>query len=333
MINLAETKQQIILAIKQARHVVLVSHQKPDGDAAGSVLAMAHYLDAIDKNWTIFSLHELSPNLRFLPNSQSWQSDHGLWQSDHFDLIIVLDTGDLKYAGIHDYIQNLSHEFKIINIDHHPTNTNFGHYNLVLPEASSTCEIVHAILEETKFIDKKIATCLLTGIITDTSGFFNMATTSKAVQISSQLLLLGASIKEINQNTLQHRPINTLRLWGKAMERLYQHPQTGIIMTVITQKDLIMANAENSAIDGVANFLSSLSEAKNNAIAVLSEIENNNIKVSLRTTSPLLDVSKFAKLMGGGGHKKAAGYIINGSLIQTKYGWKIIKPATNPDRH
>jgi len=323
MNNIEAIQKQIILAINQAKHVVLVSHQKPDGDAVGSVLALAHYLDTLNKKFTIFSTHLLSDGLRFLPRSDWWQTDTSIWDKNNFDLIIVLDSGDLKYAGIHDYINNLTHAFLIINIDHHQTNGQFGHYNLVLPTASSTCEIVHNLLNDTTDINKKIATCLLTGIITDTGGFFNLATTSSAIHVASQLLLSGANLKEINQNTLHNRPINSLRLWGRALERLYQDQKTGIIMTVITLQDLLACNTDETAIEGVANFLNTLSEAKNNVIAVISENLDGKIKVSLRTTSPLLDVAKFAKLMGGGGHKKAAGFNLNGTLTQTKYGWTI----------
>ncbi|MFA6027354.1 MAG: DHH family phosphoesterase [Patescibacteria group bacterium] len=324
MQNLDEIKRRILQEIKAAKKALLIAHQKPDGDTAGAALAMAHFLEDSGKEFAVFSKHELNPNLHFLPKAEIWQTDHQIIVKADYDLLIVLDSGDLQYAGIAEHVDRLNHQYTIINIDHHPTNTNYGHHNLINSDASSTCEIVYDLLNGAKALNKKIATCLLTGIVTDTNGFSNLATTSKAVETAGQLLLHGASLKDITLRTLQHRPINTLKLWGRALQRLTKDGKTGMILTAITQEDLIECNADNSATEGVANFLNSLEEAKNSTIAVLSQGEPGKIKVSLRTTSPLLDVSKFAKLMGGGGHKKAAGFTIKGTLKSTTYGWKII---------
>lgn len=324
MQNLEETKKRILQEIKAAKKALLIAHQKPDGDAAGAALAMAHFLEDCGKEFAIFSKHELNPNLHFLPKAEHWQTDHRIITKADYDLLIVLDSGDMKHAGIAEHVNLLNHQYTIINIDHHPTNTCFGHHNLINPDASSTCEIIYDLLRSAKALHKKIATCLLTGIVTDTNGFSNLATTPYSIEIAGQLLLHGASLKNITLRTLQHRPINTLKLWGRALQRLTKDGKTGMILTAITQQDLIECHADNSATEGVANFLNSLDEAKKNTIAVLSQADPGKIKVSLRTTSPLLDVSKFAKLMGGGGHKKAAGFTIKGTLKSTNYGWKII---------
>ncbi len=324
MENLAEVKKAIIREIEAAQFILLVAHQKPDGDAAGACLALAHYLDNLKKNYTCFSLDELNPYLRFLPKAEEFRQNKEIWKNKDFDLIIVLDSGDLKYAGIEPYINDFTHDYKIINIDHHATNSRYGHYNLVMSSASSTCEIVHELLESVNALNKEIATCLLTGIITDTGGFSNLATTSSAIEAASRLLLKGANLKQITNYTLNHRPYNVLRLWGRALERLEEDPQTGIIATYITQQDFKECLVDESARDGVANFLQSLDQNKTKAIMVYSETNDGRIKVSLRTTNPLLNVAQFAKLMGGGGHAKAAGFEIAGHLQETKQGWKII---------
>lgn len=324
MKNIQEVQKAIIDEIQQAEHVLLIAHQKPDGDAAGASLALAHYLHDLKKDYTCFCIDEVNPYLKFLPKFEEMGQDHEVWAKKDFDLMIILDSGDLKYAGIEAYVNDLTHDYKIINIDHHETNDNFGDYNLVISDASSTCEIIHDLLDSVNALNKDIATCLLTGLVTDTGGFSNLATTSSAIETASKLLLHGANLKQITTNTLNHRPFNALKLWGRALQRLEEDKETGIVSTVITQKDMLECQADENARDGVANFLNSLDQNKAKAIMVMTEKPNNMIKVSLRTTNPLINVAEFAKLMGGGGHAKAAGFEIEGELKETKQGWKIV---------
>lgn len=324
MKNLAEVQKAIIKEIEQAQHVLLVAHQKPDGDAAGACLALSHYLEDLKKDYTAFCIDEINPYLKFLPKSEEVVQHKEIWDKKDFDVMIILDSGDLKYAGIEAYVNDLTHDYKIINIDHHETNDNFGDYNLVISDASSTCEIIHDLLDTVNALNKNIATCLLTGLVTDTGGFSNLATTSSAIETASKLLLHGANLQQITTNTLNHRPFNALKLWGRALERLEEDSETGIVSTVITLKDMAECQADEEARDGVANFLNSLDQNKAKAIMVLTERPQGKIKVSLRTTNPLINVAEFAKLMGGGGHTKSAGFEIDGRLQETKKGWKIV---------
>lgn len=323
--NYTEVYNKIFDEIDRANHVMLVMHQKPDGDTTGSCLAMAHYLDIIDKPHTCFCIDDISPTLRFLPGKEKITTDPSHWNpaDAKFDLVIVFDAGDLKYSGIADYVDELTHDFKIINIDHHATNAFFGDHNLVITTASSTCEIVHDLLHSVDVLNKQIATCLLTGLVTDTGGFTNLATTASSIEAASKLLLKGASIKQIAHQTLQSRSVPTLKLWGRALERLHINP-SGIVTTIITQKDMHECHASPEAIEGVANFLNSLDDQTDaKAILVLCEGPNNTVKGSFRSTHPLIDVSKLAMLLGGGGHKKAAGFTVEGKLVEHNDRWSI----------
>ncbi|HLD22180.1 MAG TPA: DHH family phosphoesterase [Patescibacteria group bacterium] len=324
-----EIYKQIFTAIDRSKHVMLVMHKRPDGDTAGSCLAMAHYLDVIKKSHTCFCIDELPGNLHFLPGKEKVSTDIAHWQPEkaQFDLLIVFDAGDLKYSGIADYVDMLSHNFTIINIDHHTTNAHFGNHNLVVTTASSTCEIVHDLLHSINALNKHMATCLLTGLMTDTGGFTNLATSASAVSAASKLLAKGANMQNITKRVFQNRSIATLKLWGRALERLRAN-SSGIVITIITQKDLEECGAPEEAINGVANFLNSLDDQIDaKAVLVLSEIEKGMIKGSFRTTHPLIDVSKFAMLLGGGGHKKAAGFTICGQLKHAQGQWSI-EPLT-----
>lgn len=307
--------------VEKARCILLVVHKSADGDAIGAQLALSHYLDSLEKEHVCFSIDALSANLEFLPKSQ-YVSSNMADLNKKFDLIITLDSSSLDHTGIEDEIQ--AKKIKLINIDHHVTNGNHGAYNLVIADASSTCEVLHHFLDYKKAINKNIAICLLTGIITDTGGFQNMATTPLSVSIASRLMNKGVNINQITKYTLQHKPVNTLKLWGRALTRLKINKKNNVISTIITNKDLEDCNANEEALEGISNFLNEMDEAQNGVVMVLSEREPGVIKGSLRTTNELIDVSKLATILGGGGHKKAAGFSIDGNLKETKDGWKIV---------
>lgn len=305
--------------LKQADRVLIVTHQRPDGDALGSALSVSKYCDDLNTPNDIFCVHAAPEYFSYLPNVKHIQTDPSLIIDGDHTVLITLDSGDLVYAGVHEHIGKRQKDpHTIINIDHHPTNTHYGDINIVDPDSSSTAELLYHFFQHTGHnIDHQSATCLLTGIITDTGGFSNLATTSSSLTVASDLLSRGARIWDIQTRTLKNKPINALKVWGAALSRLRRHP-SGIITTVLTQEDLQKNNAGAEHIEGMANFLNSLEDAK--AVALISEVEPGRIKVSLRTTQDDVDVSKLARLFGGGGHVKAAGFSFPGR-IQRKKGW------------
>ncbi len=319
---------EILSAIDAAQSVILISHKQPDGDTAGSALALAHYIEMLGKRYTLYCTDPVGPYLEFLPKAKEIGPHDDIWEAADFDLVIVVDTGDLRHAKVDDKIASLTHNYTLINIDHHHTNSNYGDINLVDAEASSACEIVYHVLDSRRAITKDIANCLLTGLTTDTGSFSNLATTASAVQIASKLLSYGASLPQISRNTLHYRPLNTLNLWGRALQRLHEDPETGMIVTALTMKDLEECGADGDATSGISNFLNELEQAADKAIMVLTQSEPGLIKGSIRTTNPLIDVSEFAKLYGGGGHKKAAGFTTEGILEITPHGYTIT-PTNN----
>lgn len=320
--NLPELYQSIFTEITRARHVMLVAHQRPDGDTTGSTLAMAHYLDSIHKPYTAFCVDEIAPQFRYLPKAQEVANAPAHWTQALFDLVIVFDASDLKYAGVADYVSALTHDFTIINVDHHATNQLYGKVNLVRTDASSTCEVVHDLLDSARALDKNMATCLMTGLITDTGSFSNLATTSSAIQAASKLLLKGIDYQQIQNSAMNSKSVGSLKLWGRAFDRLKIDPETKIATTAITHQDMQELEVEGDAAEGVSNFLNGLKGVR--AVIVLSELTPGVIKGSCRTTDPCVDVSKLAMLLGGGGHKKAAGFSFPGRLEETAAGWKIV---------
>lgn len=319
----ASIYKEIFEKLSESERTLVIAHQNPDGDAVGSMLALTHFLDQTTGNNHIFCLTDPMDSFNFLPGIERINTDNRVFDQHEFDTIVILDSGDLKYCGVDIHIEKLSYNPVIVNIDHHPTNTHFGHINLVETNAASTTDILYRIFEHNRFnISKDIATCLLTGIMTDTGSFSNLATTSQSIQNASELLINGARKQEIIDNALTFQSIGMLKLWGRAFSRLVKSEFTDVAITVITQKDFQECGVESDSAEGVANFLNNLHGAK--AVLVLKEQKDGTIKGSLRTTDDEVDVSGFARLFGGGGHKKAAGFTIKGRIKETPSDWRIV---------
>jgi len=307
--------KQIHTRILSAEHIILVPHQNPDGDTLGSVAAMMQWLRRIDISHTAFCATDISPKLRFLPHIDYISKDPSIWKKSATDLVIVFDSGDLNYAGVDTHVDGMAKKPDIINIDHHATNTNFGTLNLVMEKASSTTMILYKFFAANNIkIDTYMATCLLTGLITDTGNFTNAATTTGSLKIASKLVELGGDLTGIQNATMKDQSVKGLKLWGKILERLTHHEALDIVHTHVTQQDLREHDIDESKVEGVANFMNNITDGR--AGMILKERNDGTVKGSFRTTRDDVDVSAFAKLFGGGGHKKAAGFTVEHPIEQ-----------------
>ncbi|KKR48884.1 MAG: MgpA protein [Candidatus Magasanikbacteria bacterium GW2011_GWC2_40_17] len=320
MITEAKKIHQEILG---AENILLISHKNPDGDTLSSACAMMQYLRSLGKNHTAFCATSLNKNLAFLPHLEYFVQDPQIFKNNYFDVIIIFDSGDLLYAGVEDHFKKLDYSPTIINIDHHATNQFYGHYNLVVPEAASTTEVLYRFFQINDVdLDKHISTCLLTGIVTDTGHFTNPSTSASSLKIASRLMSGGANLRLIQGWTIKNKTLDGLKLWGKVLSRLSKNENWDIATAIISQKDLDGQNIADEEIEGLANFLNNLSGAK--IVLLLKEKNNGVIKGSLRTTDPTIDVSKLAVFFGGGGHAKAAGFSLKGQLEEKDGIWQVV---------
>lgn len=311
-----------IYLMKKARKILLVGHKKADSDAVGSMIALGLFLERFQKEIILSSQDLIPSRFLFLPKAKdvlSLEKIILLWQN--IDLIIALDCGDYSQTGLDNFFTNKPN-LSLINIDHHHDNSRFGTINIIEDNASSTSEIIYGILKKIGVpFSQEMANALLCGIFGDTDSFKNPNTTEKTLQITSSLLLLGADLKEIAKHTLQDKSVGALRLWGKILSQLAWHKKLGIVYTVVTKEDIKENENHLTDLEGIANFLNSIPEAR--ASLILVEKENGEIKGSLRTLHKEIDVSKLAHFFGGGGHKKAAGFTISGKLVKEDGRWKI----------
>lgn len=322
MTDLRLVNKKAAETIDKSTNILLVT-SPPDGDSIGSALAFSRYLDQKGKRHRIFCKSKLPQSLMFLPGSENISADTTIFQEKRFDCIVVFDAGDLKYAGIDTFLaeSKFPRPF-IICFDHHSYSQFFGDINAIDQKASSTTQVIYNFFHQNGvLIDKEMATCLLTGILTDTGAFSNPATTFQSLEIAAELLKSGVRFSKVAAKTLKNKSINTLRLWGEALNRLRLNPDFGIATTVITQADFERFGASEEEVEGIANFLNSLDGVR--AVLVLKEMSDGKVKGSFRTSQEGVDVSRLAVAMGGGGHKKAAGFTVPIKLTRTETHWTV----------
>jgi|GEM_PF-92661 len=237
-----------------------------------------------------------------------------------FDLIFVLDTPDVeKIDSIYDRYTELFFETPIVNIDHHSGNEYFGTVNMVDLTATSTAEILVSIIEAMGpgNFDADVATCLLTGIISDTASFKNTNTTPKALTISAQMLAAGARQQEVIQNLYKTRPLATLKLWGRLLSNMEYDQEHRMVVSTINFADFTETGGNEEEIHGVMDEL--LAKAPGtDVVLLLAETEKGKITARLKGMNGS-DVLVIAQAFNGSGQILAAGFdMVNATLAGNK---------------
>lgn len=236
------------------------------------------------------------------------------------DLIITLDAPDLTQLGeLHNQYPALFREIPIINVDHHSTNAYFGTVNVVDITATSTGEILVGLIEALgqNLIDVDVATCLLTGIISDTGSFQHANTTPKSLTVAAQMVAFGARQQEIIKHLFKTKQLTTLKLWGQVLSRLQFDPQTKFAWATATFKDLEATGASKEDFTGLIDeLMTSIPGAE--VVLLLTEREPGMVYGSIRTAQGV-DAAAIAGLLGGGGHPGAAAFqLLDMSLDQAQ---------------
>ncbi|CAN5195394.1 bifunctional oligoribonuclease/PAP phosphatase NrnA [soil metagenome] len=360
-------KQQFAELVRNAQSILLVTHHNPDGDAAGSILAMKLGLEKLGKEISVVAGGEAQEPLAFLPSFQTLKEEVSLQKellivldesqakignislkriaenklvvvvtpkggtmtpanvrveegSFKVDLIIALDCANLERIGsLYEENTELFYEVPVVNIDHHASNNNFGKVNLVDLTASSTAEILVSLLETIGkevpgMIDAEIATCLLTGITTDTGSFQNANTTPKSLTVAAQLVAAGGRQQEIIKHIFRTRSLSTLRLWGRALSYIKEDQDLAFAWSTLSKADFVAAQAETEQSSGVIDELLKTAMGMN-FVLLISEREGN-LHGSFRSVNQSTDVSALAALFGGGGHPQAAAFSMNSATLK-----------------
>lgn len=325
LLNVNQTTQALD-DLERAQRIVCMCHANPDGDALGALLGIVTLLKKRFPAKPILAIckDQPPPSFAYLPHMREIRT---VYTPERGDLFISLDSGDAKQTGfletlpiLFDPAQAEAAGIVTVKIDHHLTGSNFAQRNVVDPEAASSAEIVVDLADALDFpISPEAATCLLTGIYTDTGSMMHSNTSTRVYRTSARLLLAGADQRTIMKNVYRTVKVSTLKLWGRVLEKIALVEDGGAV-SAVTAEDFRATGADFSDLTGAIDYINSIPGMKFSMI--LSERENK-VKGSLRTLRDDVDVAAMAQKFGGGGHRKAAGFSIDGKLApETR--WKVV---------
>jgi phosphoesterase RecJ-like protein len=307
-VTLATAHDQVVTELRDAEKLLLTTHENPDGDALGSLLATHWILQQLGKD----SLMYMSPDEFPLPwEYRSWTFD-GLVGAPPEDVaertIVFLDCGNIDRMPMDFLKQDGLH---VLNIDHHHDNTHFGTVNLVVPDASCTAEIVYGLAKELGAeITPPIADALYVALVTDTGRFMYENTTPEAHRMAAELIEAGVAAHDVYRRLYEDLPFRRLLLLQRALASVERHDDGAITVAHLTKHDFEETGAVETDSEGIVDHVRAV---EGTAVAVLvrellAYDREGMRKVSLRATDGRVDVSAIAREMGGGGHRQAAGF-------------------------
>ncbi|HVL65463.1 MAG TPA: bifunctional oligoribonuclease/PAP phosphatase NrnA [Actinomycetota bacterium] len=296
--------REVVDAFAGASTVALATHVNPDGDAIGSLLAASLALRSLGKetfaSWGESPL-EVPETYAFLPGVDTLLQPEDVPQ---VDLFVALDCGAADRLGaLEDAVVSAP---RSVNIDHHPGNDGFATINIVVEDASSTAEIVTRLLEDLGApMTREVATCLYTGIVTDTGRFQYANTTPEVLRLAADLLARGVPAPQVAQEVFESAPFGYLKLTGVVLDRARLHEEERFVYSWVTRDDLSSSGVESNETDKLVDLVRATRSA--DVAAIFKERPDGTWRVSLRSKGPR-SVGAIARAHGGGGHELAAGF-------------------------
>lgn len=298
---------QALERLHASRRPLLIAHPRPDGDTVGCTLALRLALLALGKAPRIACIHPIPENLEQLPGADAFELE--IPEDADIDLVVAVDMSDLsRTGGI--YKPAWAGRLALVVIDHHQTNDAFGDVNIIEPAAAATALPMARVIQGLGVpVRDDIATCLLAAVLTDTRGLRTEATTPAVLRFVGNLVEAGGDYLSVMQRTLDAVSFRQMRAWGVALNRLQL--EDGIAWTTLplAEKEAL-GIADHDDLD-LGNMLSQTREAR--IVATFLEMRDGTVKISLRAR-PGYDVAWIAKRLGGGGHRQAAGFSVQGGL-------------------
>ena len=292
--------------LKGKKRVALGGHVRPDGDCVGSCMGLYHYLkEQYPEIGTDVYLEEVPEAYRMIKDTDEVKTQ--ITDGDVYDLFICLDCGDMQRLGFS--MPLFENAKETLCVDHHISNDAFADNNYVVPEASSTSELIYTLLDAEK-ISCASAEALYMGIVHDTGVFQYSCTSPETMEIAADLMRKGINGSEIIDKTYFEKTYIQNQILGRALLESMLIMDKKCIVSVIRQKSMKFFQAKPSDLEGI---VSRLRQTKGVEVAIfLHEISPQKFKVSLRSKGKV-DVSEIAKYFGGGGHVRAAGVTMEGS--------------------
>jgi len=296
--------------LKNNERFLLATHVNPDGDAIGSLGALALVLEGMGKQVVAYCQDEVPEFLRFLPYADRIVREiSGL---DRFEVAVVLDCGAFDRIG--SAVEVLQHVGKIIHIDHHSSSGDFGQLNLVRPECSSTAEILYEIFQAIPVsLTPEVAENIYTAILTDTGSFRFANTTARTLAIAAEMVSLGVAPEKVAGEIYDSMSPERIELLARSLNTLTLRSNGRVAAMHVSRRMLEETGTSFIDTDGFVNYPRAISTAE---IAIFfRELDADEVNVSLRSRSGH-DVAEFARIHGGGGHHNAAAFRLGGSLSE-----------------
>jgi phosphoesterase RecJ-like protein len=295
---------EVVEELRSARKLLVTTHENPDGDALGSLLAFQEMMQALGKDSIMFMSAAEFP----LPHEYQDLPLDAVVHEPPLDMeertAVFLDCGNIDRMPV-EFLQREGQH--IVNIDHHHDNTRFGTVNLVVADASCTAEILWGLSHELGVeITPSIADALYIALVTDTGRFMYENTTARSHQMAAELIDAGVDNAAVYRRLYQHLPFARLQLLARALAKVERYDDGRITMTHLTRGDFGETGAVESDSEGVVDHLRGV-QGTCVAVLVRELLDREGRKVSLRATDGSIDVSVIARALGGGGHRQAAG--------------------------
>ncbi|RPI24328.1 MAG: bifunctional oligoribonuclease/PAP phosphatase NrnA [Actinobacteria bacterium] len=295
-------------AMRSAQRIGVAGHVGPDGDALGSMLAIAHAARAAGKEaWASFGEPFVLPALFDFLDTTPLVSPRDL--PDDLDLFVVVDTGVPERLG--SLLPKARSARRVLVIDHHPITGDFGDVALVDPLAAATTQLVFSLIEALQWkVDKTVAVALYTGLVTDTGRFQYSSTSPATHRIAAALLAAGVEPDLIGRRLYEEAPFAYYTVISRVMGRAVLDAEHRLVWSVLTQDDLDAAGIAYEETDSLIDLVRIAEESA--VCCLLKEMESGVIKGSLRSRGEV-DVAAIAAELGGGGHHNAAGFTFHGT--------------------
>lgn len=295
--------------VSEGDRFLVVSHVDPDGDAIGSTLAVGHLLHLLGKRAVMVNASPVPAKYGKLPGVEEIVKLQELRDASPFDRVIAVDVADVERMG--DCRSLITSDALLLNIDHHRTNNRFGTHHLINPDAAATAEILYDWIESMEIQwTKELATCVYTGLLTDTGGFRYSNTTPSVMKRAARLLEFGVDAPWIAEQVLETLTIGQLNLLRRGLSTLRLSEDGRIAWMWLTLQDFSESGAGEGDLDGIVNYARNVIGVE---VGILfRQLKSGAVKVSLRSRRRV-DVSEVAGFFGGGGHARAAGCTVAGT--------------------
>jgi phosphoesterase RecJ-like protein len=301
--------QQIVEQIENNQRFLVVSHENPDGDAIGSTLGLASALRKMGKQVVALNVDGIPQVMRFLPGHD--QLVTSLPEAVQFDVAFVLDSGDIRRAGIpvRDYCRVL------INIDHHP-HSDFGDICYLDTDASATAIMIDRVLRQCNYqMTSDVAQCLYLGILSDTGSFRYSSANPEAFSVAGRLVGLGVDPWDVASCLYESLAPERMRLLGLVLPTLEISSCGRYASMAMTEEILQRSGASEEHTDGFVNYPRAIRGVE--VALFYRQVAENSYKISIRSRGKI-DVGSMARELGGGGHHNAAGAKVTGSLDEAR---------------